>query len=459
MTTSEELPYETLCEIFELLYDEPIALHILQKTSQFGIFPWAAGLVCKRWRAVFLSYPHFWTSFYLRDGPSTFDDKYVAEMNRRMAMYVERSKQLPLSVVVHIHHLPTRNNASPQVQSTWRILLSLSHRWKIIELMVGVPSESFVHDLGTCKGKIPILESLTVSTIRGSTRLPLDAFEIAPRLAEVELNHVDRINFEVLPLSQLKSITMFLNLQNWSGISRIYSILPALRNAEELRFTGFVSNDNLPEIVPVHLDRLRVLQISHPDALSWIEAPSLEHLHVEQCFYDGRDRYGEELLYFVQKSSCRIRQLTLQCCDVSTAFSIMKILTHVNKLTITNCLVAHSSVMIRAIAKFDYMPNLRILEVACLRIGSKEVVDAIRSLLEMWNSESKIIPLEKIVVHLKWTRCKGEYLILDEVNEASWPSFVDVEVVHWSSSRLSVTINIFIARRHRLASSNAVEEA
>jgi hypothetical protein len=111
---------------------------------------------------------------------STFDDNYVTEINRRMAMYVERSEQLPLSVVVHVHYLPTKNNA--QAHSLWRILLSLSHRWKRVELIVEAPSESLVHDLGTCRGKIPILESLTVS-IRGSAQLlPLDAFEIAPRL-------------------------------------------------------------------------------------------------------------------------------------------------------------------------------------------------------------------------------------------------------------------------------------
>ncbi|KAF8342464.1 hypothetical protein F5887DRAFT_974369 [Amanita rubescens] len=465
MAVSEELPCEILCQIFELLCDKPIALHVLQNTSRFGLknFPWAAGLVCKRWRAAFLSYPHLWTSFYLRDGPSTFDDNYVAEMNRRMAMYVERSEQLPLSVVVHVDHLPTRNNTSPQAQSTWRILLSLSHRWKMVELMVKAPSKPFVHDLGTRRGKIPILESLTVST-RGSTRLLLDAFEIAPRLAEAELNYLDGINFEVLPLSQLKSITMVLRPDNWSEIRRMHSILPALKNVEELRLIGFITNDDIPEIVPVHLDRLRFLQVLHPDALSWIEAPSLEHLHIEGRLSYTKVPYSEPLLYFVQNSSCRIRQLTLQCCDFSTAFSIMEILTHVNKLSIIDDSVDYSGAVIKAIAKFDiYTPNLHVLEVTCYpRSATKTVVNAIFPLLEMWNSKSGIIPLEKVVIHLKWLFYDRECLNLDEVKEVNWPSFVDVEVVLpiSSSSRLgAVTINIFLAQRHRFASQNAMDEA
>ncbi|KAF8326776.1 hypothetical protein F5887DRAFT_1013494 [Amanita rubescens] len=467
MAVSEELPCEILCQIFELLCDEPIALHILQNTSRSELknFPWAAGLVCKRWRTVFLSYPHFWTSFFLQDGPFTFDDKYVAEMNRRMAMYIERSEQLPLSVVVHVCHRHTlRNNTSRQALSTWRILLSLSHRWKTVKLMAETPSKPFVHDLGTRRGKIPILESLTVST-HGSTRLPLDAFEIAPRLAEVELKYLDGINFEVLPLSPLKSITIVSRPNIWSEIDRMHSILPALRNVEELRLIGFITNHVIPEIVPVHLDRLRFLQVLHPDALSWIEAPSLEHLHIEDRFsYTKRAPYTERLLYFVQNSSCRIRQLTLQCCDFSTAFSIMEILTHVNKLSIIDDSVDYSGAVIKAIAKFDiYSPNLRVLEVTCYpRSATKTVVNAIFPLLEMWNSKSGIIPLEKVVIHLKWLFYDRECLNLDEVKEVNWPSFVDVEVVLpiSSSSRLgAVTINIFLAQRHRFASQNAMDEA
>ncbi len=459
MTITAKLPNETLCEIFQLLCDEPIALHILQNTSLFNKFPWAVGLVCKRWRAAFLSHPRLWTSLHLRDG--TFNDNYIAEMNRRTAVYVERSRQLPLTVVIRACHT-MRSNDVPQTQSTWRILLSLSHRWRTVELIVG--TSSLADDLRECKGRMPILQSLKIS-LHFDLEVGLDAFDSAPCLAQVKLMRWQRVDVGILPLNQLKRFTIILEWNNLYRTRRLHSLLPALRNVEELRFLLFLSDAPIPEYPPVQLSHLRFLQISHPNMLSWIKAPSLEHLHVEdRSYYTRKDLYSEKLLYFVQHSSCHIRQLTLQCCDVLTAFSIMEILTHVNKLSIIDSSVDHSGAIIKAIANFDiYMPNLRVLEVTCYPgIATKMVVDAISPLLEMWNGKSGIIPLEKIVVQLKWSHYEGECLILDEVKEASWPSFVELEVVHFRSPSLrSVTFDISVARKHRVdaASPNAAEQA
>ena len=450
------LPYETLCEIFQLLCCEPIDLQRLQNTSEFSLerFPWAVGLVSKRWRATFLSYPPFWTSFCLGDGQYTSDDSYVAEMNRRTAMYVERSEQLPLSVVVHAHE---------EVQSTWRILVSLSHRWKTVELVADhTPSESFMQDLRKCRMKMPILESLKVSIRRSGTQLALDPFEIAPCLAQVDLSYLYGINLELLPLSQLKRITMTTRLHNCldSEIVQIHSILPALRNVEELRLNTFNNlNRIISKVAPVRLDRLRVLQVSDPNALSWIEAPSLEHLDVKDAPCETHSTtkgvYSQEILHFVQRSSCHIRQLTLKHSPVSKALSIMEILTHINKLSIINFSVDHS----RAIAK---MPNLNVLEVICYPAtgkATKMVVDEIFPLLEMWNGESRTISLERITVELRCGDYAGERFIVNDSKKLNWPSFVTVEVAP-SISGLSrkfkfggrVTINIFPARRQRLAS-------
>lgn len=456
MTITAKLPNETLCEIFQLLCDEPIALHILQNTSHFNRFPWAVGLVCRRWRAAFLSHPRLWTSLHLQDG--TFNDKYIAEMNRRTAVYVERSRQLPLSVVIRACHM--KSNDVPQTQSTWRILLSLSHRWRTVELIVG--TSSLTDDLRECKGRMPILQSLKIS-LYFDLEVALDAFDSAPCLVQVKLMRWQRVDVGVLPLNQLKRFTIILEWNNLYQTRRLHSLLPVLRNVEELQFLLFISDAPILEYPSVYLGHLRFLQISHPSMLSWIKAPSLEHLHVEdRSYYTKKDLYREKLLHFVQHSSCHIRQLTLQCCDVLTAFSIMEILAHVNKLSIVNSSVDHISAMIKAIAKFDiYMPNLRVLEVTCYPgIATKMVIDAMSPLLEMWNSESGIIPLEKIVVQLKWSHYEGECLVLDEVKGATWPSFVDVEIVHSKSASLrSITLDISVARKRRFGavSPKAVE--
>ena len=458
MTVSEESPYEILCKIFQLLCREPISLHVLQNTSKYNLteFPWAAGLVCKRWRAAFLSYPRLWTSLYLRDH-YPFTDSYVAEMNRRTAIYVERSEELPLSIVVQL----VGSNASLEVPSTWRILLSLSHRWKSVELMADhTPCKSFACDLRKCRGEMPILESLKVSTRRGA-KLPLDGFQIAPRLTHVTLSYLYGINAELLPLGQLKRITIQAKLDDWSEGRRIHSILPALRNVEELRIISFPYDGAVSEVVPIHFDRLRALQLSHPDILPWIEAPSMERLHVEDRPYctNKESDYSEKILHFVQRSSCYIRYLTLQGCDVSTALSVMEILTHVNELSIIDPSVDLICAMIKAIAKF----NLRVLEVTCYsRNVTKAIVDAISALLETWNSGSRIMPLQRItVVSKRLLPGYGEqWFVLNDIQELSWPSFVAAEVVHSisGSSQPSVTINIVPARRHMLASPNSMQE-
>jgi len=193
MTTTAHLSYELLCEIFQILCDEPISLHISEDTSLFDKFPWAVGLVCQRWR---LSNPRLWTFFildHLEDG--TFSDRYIVEMNRRTVMHVERSSQLvPLTIMIEA--------CQPRRQSTWRILLSLMHRWKAAVLKLHAPST--VDGLRKCRGKMPILESLEVWD-RLPSDLCIDAFESTPRLVQANLLRWDS-GFGLLPLSQLKKI-------------------------------------------------------------------------------------------------------------------------------------------------------------------------------------------------------------------------------------------------------------
>jgi len=63
-------------------------------------FPWVIGQVCRRWRAAFLSHPPLWTILSLRDGD--FSPASLAEMERRTAIYLKRSGQLPLTILVTV---------------------------------------------------------------------------------------------------------------------------------------------------------------------------------------------------------------------------------------------------------------------------------------------------------------------------------------------------------------------
>jgi len=218
-------------------------------------------------------------------------------------------------------------------------------------------------------------------------------------------------------------------------IQNLYSNLREFSNLEELRLIIsyiYVVTIEVPKYPSVHLPRLRLLHVSHPSFLSWIDAPVLEYLHVEDCNHEF-SRCDQGFLPFVQPSCRHIRQLTLERCFRRTLFSFMEIFTHLDNLLLIGVPVGDVCSMIEAIARFEFWPpDLRVLEVVCLAgiSTSSLIVKAIFSLLEIWNGGSRIrIPLEKLVVQMNWNHHEGASS-LGAMKEASWPSFVAVQVVH-----------------------------
>ena len=154
----ETIPSEILCEIFQLLCDKPISLHVLNNSSCFGEFPWAVGQVCRRWRDEFLSYPHLWTSLSLRH---RFIDiigvDHLQEISRRTLLYLGRSKQLPLTITVFSTY---GGSIKDFPRTTWKLLLSCSERWERVDL--ALCHEPPLLDLFRCK--MPIVKSLRLDT-------------------------------------------------------------------------------------------------------------------------------------------------------------------------------------------------------------------------------------------------------------------------------------------------------
>ena len=132
----ETIPTEILCQIFLSLCKKPIAIHVLDNRSHFDVFPWAVGQVCRPWRETFLSYPSLWTSLSLKYIPDEDADLYpgFAEMNRRTTLYLERSRQLPLTIVI----VAIRKFSQQFPRAAWRSLLSCSNRWKGANLVLRV---------------------------------------------------------------------------------------------------------------------------------------------------------------------------------------------------------------------------------------------------------------------------------------------------------------------------------
>ena len=156
MNPEPRIPAEILSEIFHLLCDEHIALQELENSSCFDHFPWAAGQVCRRWRTAFISHPRLWTSLSLCDVPEErYSVAYLAEMHRRSIIYLQRSGQLPLRVILKAR-IPLPTAESP-VKAIWIMLLSCSDRWESAN--IALPStESVIDHALLCKAKTPILK-------------------------------------------------------------------------------------------------------------------------------------------------------------------------------------------------------------------------------------------------------------------------------------------------------------
>jgi hypothetical protein len=187
-------------------------------------------------------------------------------------------------------------------------------------------------------------------------------------------------------------------------IQNLYSNLREFSNIEELRLLiSYVYGVTIQvrKYPSVHLPRLRLLQFSHPSFLSWIDAPVLKYLHVEDGYHEF-SRCHQGFLPFVQPSCRHIRQLTLERCFLRTLFSFMKIFTGLDNLSFIGVPAGDVCSMI---AKFEFWPpDLRVLEVACLtEISTSSLL--VKALLEIWNGGSRIrIPLEKLVVQMNWNQ-------------------------------------------------------
>ncbi|KIL61383.1 hypothetical protein M378DRAFT_858448 [Amanita muscaria Koide BX008] len=99
----------------------------------------------------------------------------------------------------------------------------------------------------------------------------------------------------------------------------LLDLLPMLHNIKELhlRFNyghDLDSKDGLPQFAPTPLNHLRVLEVFHPDILSWFETPSLCGLYFVNYRKDKPLDVHEQISSLIQRSGCQIRKLSFESC-------------------------------------------------------------------------------------------------------------------------------------------------
>ncbi|KAM6492349.1 hypothetical protein JOM56_012073 [Amanita muscaria] len=304
-----EVPTEVLIEIFYLLCKKPIFVFELNNSSCKEDFPWAVGLVSRQWRTAFLSYPPIWASLMLFD--SYYDspsESYSKEINRRLALYLERSGGHPLRFDISVWS--TYNK--PFTMVALEMLSACSHRWQTAKF--DLFCDWALDNIHPCSG-LPTLEWLKIrGTVAHSAR---GIFEVAPRLTHAYIGPWAKSYGCILPWTQLTDLTLTIDEDSVIKNGDIPNLLPMLHNIKELRFRfnyyiQLDSEGSFPQFAPTPLNKLQVLDAPHPGILSWFETPSL----CEICFTDNHQKYHEpldvreQISSFIQRSNCRIRKLS-----------------------------------------------------------------------------------------------------------------------------------------------------
>ncbi|KAM6492345.1 hypothetical protein JOM56_012069 [Amanita muscaria] len=312
MAVISEVPTEILTEIFYLLCKKFIYVCELNNSCHKEDFPWAVGLVCRQWRTAFLSYPPIWASLMLSDsfsGPPS-SESYAKEINRRLALYLERSMGHPLRLDITLWS----DHKKAFTMMTLEMLSACSHRWQTAKL--SLLRDWALDSIHPCKGKLPTLEWLE---IRGAVdrKRARGIFEVAPRLAHAYIGPWEKGSGWILPWTQLTELTLKINEKSVIKNGDIPELLPMLHNIKELRFRlNYHQLDfqgGFPQFAPTPLNQLRVLDVPHPGILSWFEAPSLCEIYFTDCedyhVDEPLDVHGQ-ISSLIQRSSCRIRKLS-----------------------------------------------------------------------------------------------------------------------------------------------------
>ncbi|KAF8337175.1 hypothetical protein F5887DRAFT_1244662 [Amanita rubescens] len=430
------VPAEILCEVFQLLH-APIHLGALDNSSGTAQdFPWAVGQVCRRWRDVFISHPPLWTSLALHwdDFGRSREAAYMAETNRRTAIYVERSGQLPLTISISL--------SGTRPSQTMKTLVSCSKRWKSLDICIDAGSQM---ELLECEGNLP---NLTTLIIRGNVASNLSRiFEVTPRLTYLDVS--GRIGQIAFPWAQL---TRFRISVCWEDYCRygneLWQVLLQLQNVETLELLGVPnfpsSGVTLPK-VSAHLPRLLLLETRFGffEVFSQFIAPSLEHLRIDDHHNCHNayvtHRHWNGVLSLINRSSCHVRRLTLLQGTSRTA-PVLEALADVEELIIEYPANIFPT-FLRYVAWFNgdiYLPKLRVLKMKyCPAHNIKELVATMSQFLELRDNGSRMapascVPLEKLVIQLQWCSwcpCDRESIDiswndLEEIR--SWPSDADI---------------------------------
>ncbi|KAJ7491770.1 hypothetical protein B0H11DRAFT_2007797 [Mycena galericulata] len=297
------LPSEILAEIFAWCVSSftPAFADITPKSSVCGTEMarlakaplLVVSQVCARWHSVAMGTPTLWNTIEL-DGVLWRTPADAKRMMGLLKSALDRGGKSLLNIEVTI------DNTAPHIPAL-ELMAAHSERWQIASFICAV---SDLQPLSAAKGRLPCLESLQL----WGTPSPLEIFEDAPRLTEVEFGGTPEslAGLAKLPLQQLQVFRCgeFVGLGEFMGlgVSPAMNLMPHLSNTAhfffQLRLLDFSAGFNESTSVPSVISPISSLSLNVVDGFSRVNIgptmariiegltlPSLENLEIDSEEY------------------------------------------------------------------------------------------------------------------------------------------------------------------------------
>ncbi|KAF9000429.1 hypothetical protein BDQ17DRAFT_1427137 [Cyathus striatus] len=292
LSPARAFPPELLGEIFFHCLD-------LSDDPRNNSAPWAVSQVCRWWRSVALSTPSLWNRApMLRLTKRTTSKAYASFLES----YLYRSADLPLSFYVAAPF--PEYEGHPVLEA----LIPHSQRWKTVTLEVPFVT---IQSLSRVRGRLSTLRTLQLKMPRVSSNVPLDIFEIAPKLRKVTINGLYPRLLK-LPWSQLTQY-MEKTLSDSGGAAHV------LREASRLTvlrmdITADCVSRTTPDLVPVTLHHLHTLRLNFQHGgttfgpiIASLTIPAIQELRVSSM----TGNIAQDLISLVERSQCSLRRLAI----------------------------------------------------------------------------------------------------------------------------------------------------
>ncbi|KAK0190761.1 hypothetical protein F5146DRAFT_1137587 [Armillaria mellea] len=334
------LPLEILLEIFFWINADRTPIDVFSMTS----IPRTLGLVCRRWREIVRRTSALWSNILVK---GFSNDRYGPVPRNRLrlleqALALSDGKGLSIRCSLDSDGLLEMEKERQAIQDQWpiptattivtalnrevlRILVRESQRWNAV--CFRIDDYAYLPILNDARGELDQLTTLSFGMIPGWIEsraiVVFDAFEVAPKLRNVELSKMGKLEPR-LPEQQLVSVRDEWYNHDGLDLDERLQRLSRMPNLQGYDLDGF--EYELNNHAPIQHSALRVLHACTPGIFTSLELPNLEEVYLKAASFDDTCRFTTlgELPGLIDRSRCSIRKLTLS--DVMESEDLIPVL-------------------------------------------------------------------------------------------------------------------------------------